>query len=59
VDWDQLKAAHAGELLNTLDDAAVTHLLVVESKKNQAPIVRALVSRARLFRQLRGLRKTG
>jgi hypothetical protein len=54
-----LKTAHAGDLLNTLEDAGVTHLLAVESKKNQAPVVRALVSRARLFRQLRGLRKTG
>jgi hypothetical protein len=59
VDWDHLKTAHAGDLLDTLENARVTHLLVVESKKNQAPIVRALVSRARLFRQLRGLRRTG
>jgi CBS domain-containing protein len=58
VDWDHLKGAHAGDLLNVLEDAGVTHLLVVEAKKNQPPIVRALVSRARLFRQLRGMRRT-
>ena len=59
VEWEHLKTAPAGDLLNTLEDAGVTHLLVVESKQNQAPIVRALASRARLLRQMRGLRKTG
>jgi CBS domain-containing protein len=59
VDWEAIKTAHAGDLLTTLEGAGVTHLLVVEAKKNQAPLVRALVSRARLFRQLRGLCLTG
>lgn len=60
VEWEQLQAAHAGDLLNVLEDAGATHLLVVDSgKKGEAPIVRALVSRARLTRQLRGLRRTG
>jgi hypothetical protein len=35
-------------------------LLVIEGgKKNAPPLVRALVSRARLARQLQGLRRTG
>jgi CBS domain-containing protein len=60
VDWEQLQAAHAGDLLNVLEESCVTHLLVVDSgKKSEAPIVRALVSKARLARQLRGLRRAG
>jgi CBS-domain-containing membrane protein len=58
LDWDSVQAARAGELLQTLEDAGLTHLLVIEGgKKSAAPIVRALVSRARLARQLRGLRR--
>jgi hypothetical protein len=34
-------------------------LVVDAGKKNEAPVVRALVSRARLTRQLKGLRRTG
>jgi CBS domain-containing protein len=60
VDWEHLQSARAGDLLNVLEDAGVTHLLVVDAaKSHEAPIVRALVSRARLSRQLRGLRRTG
>jgi CBS domain-containing protein len=58
VEWDHLKTAHAGDLLAVLEEAGVTHLLVVDSSvKGQAPTVRALVSKARLLRQLRGMRK--
>jgi len=58
LDWDGVQAARAGELLQILEEAGLTHLLVIEAgKKNAAPIVRALVSRARLARQLRGLRR--
>jgi hypothetical protein len=47
-------------LLHVLEEAEMTHLLVIErSKRNASPIVRALVSRARLARQLRGLRRAG
>jgi hypothetical protein len=43
-----------------LEEAEMTHLLVIEAgKKNTVPTVRALVSRARLARQLRGLRRAG
>ena len=60
LDWDGIQSARAGELLQTLDEAGLTHLLVIErGKKNASPIVRALVSRARLARQLRGLRRAG
>jgi hypothetical protein len=60
LDWEGVQAARAGDLLHVLDDAAITHLLVIErGKNNAAPIVRALVSRARLARQLQGMRRAG
>jgi hypothetical protein len=60
VDWDSIQAARAGDLLHVLEEAEMTHLLVIEAgKKNTVPTVRALVSRARLARQLRGLRRAG
>jgi hypothetical protein len=60
VDWDSIQSARAGDLLNVLEEAGMTHLLVIETnKKKSSPIVRALVSRARLARQLRGLRRAG
>jgi len=58
VEWESIQSARAGDLLHVLEEAAITHLLVIEAgKKNTTPIVRALVSRARLTRQLRGLRR--
>jgi CBS-domain-containing membrane protein len=55
LDWESIQAARAGDLLQALEEAGLTHLLVIESgAKNAAPIVRAMVSRARLARQLRG-----
>jgi CBS domain-containing protein len=60
LDWDGIQSARAGDLLHVLDEAGLTHLLVIErGKKNASPIVRALVSRARLARQLRGMRRAG
>jgi CBS domain-containing protein len=58
VDWESVQSVRAGELLHVLEEAEMTHLLVIErGKKNSPPIVRALASRARLARQLRGLRR--
>jgi len=60
IEWESVQAARAGDLLRVLEDAEMTHLLVIEAgKTNAAPIVRALVSRARLARQLQGLRRAG
>jgi CBS domain-containing protein len=60
VDWESIQSARAGELLHVLEEAGITHLLVIETgKKNTVPTVRALVSRARLTRQLQGLRRAG
>jgi CBS domain-containing protein len=60
VDWEIVQEARAGDVLHVLEEADMTHLLVIErSKKGASPTVRALVSRARLARQLRGLRRAG
>ena len=60
VDWDSIQSVRAGDLLHVLEEAGITHLLVIEAgKKNALPILRALVSRARLTRQLQGLRRAG
>src|ERR1700723_4134109 len=49
LDWDGIQSARAGDLLQVLEEAGLTHLLVVErGAKNTTPIVRAMVSRARL-----------
>jgi CBS domain-containing protein len=59
LEWEGILSARAGDLLQVLEEAEMTHLLVIEAgKKSAAPIVRALVSRARLNRQLRGLRRS-
>ncbi len=60
MDWDSVQSMCAGDLLHILEEAEMTHLLVIEGGgKNKAPIVRALVSRARLARQIHGLRRAG
>jgi len=60
VEWETIQTARAGDLLQVLEEARLTHILVIEiAGKNTAPIVRALVSRARLARQISGLRRTG
>lgn len=60
VDWESIQSTRASDLLHVMEEAEMTHLLVIErSNKHASPIVRALVSRARLARQLRGLRRAG
>jgi CBS domain-containing protein len=60
VEWESVQSARAGDLLHALEEAAITHLVVIETgKKNTSPVVRALVSRARLARQMQGLRRAG
>ena len=60
VDWDVIQSVRAGDLLGVLEEAEMTHLLVIErGKKNAPPIVHGLVSRARVARQLRGMRRAG
>lgn len=53
LDWEQLEAARAGDLLMLFEQSNLTHLLVVAvDRKTSNSTVRALVSRARLLRQL-------
>src|SRR3984885_8559605 len=60
VDWESILSARAGDLPHVVGEAEMTHLLVIErGKKNASPTVRGLVSRARLARQMQGLRRTG
>ena len=59
IDWDTLQSIRAGELLKILEEAGLTHILVVEPNGANSCIIRALVSHARLVRQLAGLRRAG
>ncbi|HUX72573.1 MAG TPA: CBS domain-containing protein [Steroidobacteraceae bacterium] len=52
VDWRAVQSARAGELYDVLRHAGLSHLLVVEKRGDDALVVRALVSHARLERQL-------
>jgi CBS domain-containing protein len=60
VEWGSIQSARAGDLLRVFEESGLTHLLVIETdQKNSTSTVRALASRARLMRQLKGLRLTG
>jgi CBS domain-containing protein len=60
VDWGSILSARAGDLLRVFEESGLTHLLVIElDQTNCTTVVRALASRARLVRQLQGLRLTG
>jgi DeoR family transcriptional regulator, catabolite repression regulator len=60
VDWETIESARAGDLLRAFEQSGLTHLLVIEvDKKNSTSTVRALASRTRLVRQLKGSRRTG
>ena len=60
LDWERLQQACAGDLLQVFEETGLTHLIVIEGDpKSSSSIVRGLVSRARLARQLTALRRTG
>jgi CBS domain-containing protein len=60
LDWKSVETAQAGDLLAVFEQTGLTHLLVIEVDKiHSTSTVRALASRARLMRQLKGLRLTG
>jgi CBS-domain-containing membrane protein len=52
IQWNTLQALSAGDLLHLLEEANLTHAIVVEAHRGTPCVVRALVSRARLIRQL-------
>ena len=51
LSWPAVKTARVTDVLQTLRDTNLMHLLVVESQSN-GPVVRGLFSRARIERQL-------
>jgi CBS-domain-containing membrane protein len=60
INWETLQSMRAGDLLQVLDHAGLTHLIVVEADRvGSSCMVRALASRARLIRQLSGMQRTG
>jgi CBS-domain-containing membrane protein len=60
INWETLQSMRAGDLLQVLDHAGLTHLIVVEADRAASScMVRALASRARLIRQLSGMQRTG
>jgi CBS domain-containing protein len=56
LDWRTVQTATIADLLEIFEGVGVMHLLVVESDDNGADVVRGLISRTRIERQLRGRR---
>jgi CBS-domain-containing membrane protein len=57
INWETLQTMRAGDLLQVIEHSGLTHIIVVEADRAGAScVVRALVSRARLIRQLSGIR---
>ena len=58
MDWERIQSASAGDLLRVFEETGLTHLIVIEhDRTSSSAVVRALVSRARLARQLTGPRR--
>jgi CBS-domain-containing membrane protein len=56
INWETLQSMRVGDLLQLLDHAELTHIIVVEADRAGSQcVVRALASRARLIRQLSGI----
>jgi CBS domain-containing protein len=56
LDWGTVQTARIADLLEIFEGVGVMHLLVVESDERGAEVVRGLVSRSRIERQLHGTR---
>jgi CBS-domain-containing membrane protein len=58
INWEDIQSARAGDLLHVLEESGLTHVIVVEvDRKKASSTIRALVSRARLARQINGQRR--
>jgi CBS domain-containing protein len=53
LDWGTIQTAKISDLLEIFDGIGVMHLLVVESDERGADVLRGLISRSRIERQLR------
>ena len=54
LDWHTVQTARVADLLEIFAGIGVMHLLVVESDENGAEVLRGLISRSRIERQLHG-----
>jgi CBS domain-containing protein len=54
LDWTTVQTARISDLLEIFAGVGVMHLLVVESDERGAEVVRGLISRSRIERQLQG-----
>jgi CBS domain-containing protein len=54
LDWSTVQTARVSDLLEIFAGVGVMHLLVVESDERGAEVVRGLMSRSRIERQLQG-----
>jgi CBS domain-containing protein len=54
LDWQTVQTASISDLIEIFDGIGVMHLLVVESDHTGAEVVRGLISRSRIDRQLHG-----
>ena len=54
LDWHTVQTSRVSDLMEIFDGIGVMHLLVVESGECGAEIVRGLISRSRIERQLHG-----
>ena len=60
VTWNAIQSMRAGDLLRLVEEAGLTHLIVVDADRTHSTCtIRALVSRARLTRQIKGMRRAG
>jgi CBS domain-containing protein len=60
LEWQSVESARAADLLTVFEETGLTHLLIVETDRlHSTTTLRALASRARLMRQLKGLRRAG
>jgi len=53
LDWHTLQTARISDLLEMFEGIGVMHLLVIESDEHGAEVLRGLISRSRIERQLR------
>jgi len=54
LDWRTVQTATISDLMEIFDGIGVMHLLVVENDEHGAEVVRGLISRSRIERQLHG-----
>ncbi|HEY4443444.1 MAG TPA: hypothetical protein VGN30_04105 [Steroidobacteraceae bacterium] len=54
LDWNTVQTARISDLLEIFEGIGVMHLLVIESDERGADVLRGLISRSRIERQLHG-----